>query len=501
MKRVTRREFLGDTAIAAAAASVLGSVSAPKRVRAQGRQLGPNETLGVMIVGCGSRGGNHASEYLADSRTRVLCVCDPDPAASAHIADSIEDQTGVRPAEIRDMREGLDDKNIDIVSCAAANHWHALCGVWAMQAGKDAYIEKPICHNIHEGQALVAAAEKYGRCCQVGSQCRSNPAIQEAFAYAAEGKLGEINLVRGLCYNRRRAIGPRGAYPIPDGVDYHLWSGPAPIVGPVTRPRFHYCWHWQRLYGNGDIGNQGPHQTDIARTFLGETEFPSSVIAYGGRLGYEIEENDPAYVDAGDTANTEIAIYNYRDGRTLVFETRGLETDPLMEASVGVIAYGSEGYMVQLRYGLVVVLDRDGNETARFEGGADSYHFGNFIDCVIAGTPEKLNADARVGHLAAGLSHLANISYYLGEENRVSPAEAERIISEVPGRDDNAATFRRTLDHLTANGVDLEKTPISMGEALTFDPDKEVFVGSDAANAMLTREYRGEFAVPNPEEV
>ena len=172
-----------------------------------------------------------------------------------------------------------------------------------------------------------------------------------------------------------------------------------------------------------------------------------------------------------------------------------------MEATVGVIAYGSEGYMVQLRYGLAVVFDPDGNETARFEGGADSHHFRNFIDCVINGTPEKLNADARVGHLAAGLSHLANISYYLGEEYRVSPAEAERIISEVPGRDDNVATLRRTLDHLTANGVDLEKTPISMGAALAFDPDREVFTDNGAANAMLTREYRGEFVVPNPEEV
>ena len=502
MSKISRRTFLSDTFLAAAAMSAFGTVSMPKKARAQGRPLGPNETLGVMVVGCGGRGmGSHIPEFLEDSRTNILYVCDPDPAHAAQAADLIEQKTQVRPKIVADMREALDDKNLDVVSCAAANHWHALTGVWAMQAGKDVYLEKPICHNVHEGQALIAAAKKYGRCCQVGSQCRSNPAVKDAFRYAAEGKLGEIKLTRGLCYKRRKSIGPLGAYPVPEGIDYNLWSGPAPVVDPVTRPNFHYDWHWQRLYGNGDLGNQGPHQTDIARTFLGVTEFPCSVISYGGRLGYQAERRDDSYVDAGDTANTEVSIYNYRDGRTLVFETRGLETDPLKEVGVGVIAYGSEGYMVQTSYGFVIVFDRDGLEVTRFGGGDDTYHFSNFLDCVVDGTPEKLNADARAGHLSAGLSHLGNISYYLGEKNYVSPEEAERIVSAVPGNDDNAATLRRTLDHLTNNGVDLEKTPLSMGVALEFDPDKEVFVGNSEANAMLTREYRGEFVVPNPEDV
>ncbi|MBO7725809.1 MAG: Gfo/Idh/MocA family oxidoreductase [Thermoguttaceae bacterium] len=502
MKRTSRREFLSDSILAAATMSVLGSAMTGSKARAQGRPLGPNETLGVMVVGCGGRGtGSHIPEFLEDPRTKILYVCDPDQAQAARAADMIEEEQKSRPKIVADMRDALDDKSLDIVSCATTNHWHALTGIWAMQAGKDAYLEKPICHNVHEGQALIAAAKKYGRCCQVGSQCRSNPAVQEAFRYAADGKLGEIKLTRGLCYKRRRSIGPLGAYPVPEGIDYNLWSGPAPIVDPVTRPNFHYDWHWQRLYGNGDLGNQGPHQTDIARTFLGVTEFPSSVIAYGGRLGYQTERQDDNYVDAGDTANTEVSIYNYRNGKTLVFETRGLETDPLMGVGVGVIAYGSEGYMIQSSYGFVAVFDPDGNEVTRFTGGDDSYHFCNFIDCVINGTPEKLNADARAGHLSAGLSHLGNISYYLGEKNYVSPAEAEKIAADIPGNDDNVATLRRTLEHLTNNGVNLEKTPLSMGVSLKFDPDKEVFVDNDAANAMLTREYRGEFVVPNPDEV
>ena len=501
MAKLTRRAFLSDTFLAAAALSAFASASKPLRTYAQDRQPGPNEKLGVMIFGCGGRGSDHVIEYLNDERVQISSVCDPDPGRASRLADIIQERTQVRPKEVRDMREALDDQNLDIVSCASPNHWHALCGVWAMQAGKDVYIEKPICHNVFEGQALIAAAKKYGRCCQVGSQCRSNPAIQEAFQYAAEGNLGEIKLTRGLCYKRRRSIGALGAYPIPEGVDYDLWSGPAPIVDPMTRPNFHYDWHWQRLYGNGDLGNQGPHQTDIARSFLGETEFPSSVISYGGRLGYQAERQDNSYVDAGDTANTEVSIFNYRSGKTLVFETRGLETDPLKEASVGVIVYADGGYMLQLSYGFVAVFDNEGNAIRQFSGGDDFLHFRNFIDCVADRTPEKLNADARIGLLSAGLSHLGNISYYLGEKNFVSPEEAEKIAADLPGNDDNVATLGRTLDHLRANGVDLAKTPLSMGAELRFDPEKEVFIGSDEANRMLTREYREGYAVPAPEQV
>ncbi|MCF0233881.1 MAG: Gfo/Idh/MocA family oxidoreductase, partial [Thermoguttaceae bacterium] len=374
---------------------------------------------------------------------------------------------------------------------------------WAMQAGKHVYLEKPICHNLHEGKALIAAAKKYGRMCQVGSQYRSHPALIEAFEFAKSGGIGEIKLTRGLCYKRRKSIGALGQYKVPESVDYNLWSGPAPIVDPPTRPNFHYDWHWQRIYGNGDLGNQGPHQTDIARTFLGVSEFPTSVVSYGGRLGYQAERKDDNYVDAGDTANTEVSIYNYADGKTLVFETRGLETEDMRGAMIGVVAYGSEGYLVQVQTnpGYCVAYDLDGKVIKQFDGGADKYHFKNFVDCVLADDYSSLNADARCGYLAAGLSHVGNISYYLGEDNKVSVAEARKIVADVPGVDDNVDAFDRTIAHLEKNGVDLAKYPISMGRALKIDPKTESFVDDAEAKAMETREYRGEFVVPAAADV
>ncbi len=493
MTKISRRDFVTGVSVGAVAFGVhCGSgYSAEKK-------QSPNEQLGVMVMGCGGRGrSSHLKQFLDDPRTKVLYVCDPDTVCLEAAAAMVEKVQGSKPKMVRDMREALKDPALDIVSCASSNHWHALCGVWAMQAGKHAYIEKPICHNIHEGKALVAAAKKYDRLCQVGSQCRSNPAVKEAFDFIAKGGIGEIKLVRGLCYNRRKSIGPKGAYEWPKTLDYNLWSGPAPMVDPVTRPQFHYDWHWQRLFGNGDMGNQGPHQTDMARTVLGVDEFPTSVITYGGRLGYPEERNDPAYIDAGDTANTEVSIFNYAGGKTLIFETRGLATEAYRGAKVGVVAYGSEGYWVQQSYSKTTAYDLKGNVIREFTGGSDHYHFDNFITAVLAHKPEMLAADARCGHLSAGLSHLGNISYYLGEQNKVSPEEAARVLKDVPGLDDNLETLKRTCDHLRSNKVDLAKTPLSLGPMLKFDNKTETFIDNDDAQKAETREYRGEFVVPD----
>lgn len=501
MRSISRRRFIEESIfLSAALAATTNDLWLPKSVRAH-ENAAPNEKLGVAVVGCGGRSGAHISEFLADARVRIVCVSDPDIARAKQAADNIEKKAGYRPKVYVDMREAINDSSVDIVTCATCNHWHALCGVWAMQAGKHAYIEKPICHNIHEGKALIAAAKKYGVMCQVGSQCRSNPAIRDAFAFAQNGGIGEINLTRGLCYKRRKSIGPYGKYNIPKSLDYNLWSGPAQLVDPPTRPNFHYDWHWQRMYGNGDLGNQGPHQTDIARTFLGVTEFPSSVISYGGRLGYQAERKDDSYVDAGDTANTEVSIYNYADGKTLVFETRGLETKDYRGAMIGVVAYGTEGYLVQVNYGLCIAYDLNGKVIKEFKGGSDRYHFDNFITAVVNNDYASLLADAHCGHLSAGLSHVGNISYYLGENNKVSIDEAKKQIASLPGNDDNLDTFNRTIEHLQANGVDLKKYPISMGRALKIDPKTDSFIGDPEASAMETRDYRGEFLVPDADKI
>jgi len=503
MKRFwTRRQFVGTSLGAIASA-----MAVPKLLRAEGA----NEKIGIAIVGVRGRGGEHIDAFLADPRVQILYIVDADEKVGQGRVEQIYKAKNFRPKFIRDFREALDDAAVDAISTATPNHWHALCGVWAMQAGKDAYIEKPICHNIAEGAALVAAAKKYNRICQVGTQCRSNPAIKNAVEFIRSGGIGEVKFARGLCYKRRKSIGPKGDYPIPPEVDFNLWSGPAPYTTPrCTRPSFHYDWHWQRIYGNGDLGNQGPHQTDIARWGLGVDSHPISVISYGGRLGYQAERNDDNYVDAGDTANTEVSIYDYRD-KCIVFETRGLSVDncadeeinTLFESKtgnkIGVIFYGTEGYLVQQTYTRCVVFDKSLKPVKTFGGSGN--HFANFIDACLSRDPKVLNSDAREGHLSAALSHLGNISYYLGENNKVSPEEAKRILADVKSLDDNVATLERTLQHLKDNGVDLKKYPISMGPLLKFDPEREVFPDSPEATALVSREYREPFVCPKADKV
>jgi predicted dehydrogenase len=426
-------------------------------------------------------------------------------------AQKIGAKQGTTPKVYTDMRESFDDPNVDVVTTATPNHWHALCGVWAMQAGKDCYLEKPISHDIQEGAALVAAAKKYGKMCQVGTQCRSHAAIKDAMKFLHDGGIGEVNFARGLCYKRRKSIGSLGDYGVPDGLDFSQWSGPAPYTDPkVTRGKFHYDWHWQRLYGNGDSGNQGPHQTDIARWGLNLNRHPSSVITYGGRLGYKAERNDQSYVDAGDTPNTEVSIFDYGD-KTIVFETRGLDVTNSDDAAInlffqrtkgnviGVLFYGSEGYLVQRSYTDCIAYDKQGKMIKKFSGGGN--HFSNFVDAVVSRNAEELNADAAQGHYSAALAHLGNISYYLGEKNLTSVAEIGKAVEAVKSRDNNAATLGRTVAHLEKNGVDLGTTPLSLGPQLAFDPAAETFPENKDAAAMCTREYREEFTVPAPADV
>jgi predicted dehydrogenase len=501
MSKLTRRHFIGASAGAAVALTATGRV----------RAFSPNEKLSVAVIGTGGRGQDHIGGFLSDSRAEVVAVVDVDEEHANRSADAVEKNQGKRPAIYADLRRVFDDKSIAAISTATPNHWHALCGVWAMQAGKDAYIEKPICHNVAEGAALVAAAKKYGRMCQVGTQCRSTKAVREAMEFLHTGGIGEVNFARGLCYKRRKSIGSLGDYPVPSAVNYELWSGPAPQTNPkASRERFHYDWHWQRMYGNGDLGNQGPHQTDIARWGLDIDSHPSKIISYGGRLGYQAEREDPSYIDAGDTANTEVSIYDYGN-KCIVFETRGLSvkdsSDEMINKmfggdggnQVGVIFHGSDGYLVQRSYENCVAFDKDMNVIKEFKGGGD--HYGNFINACLSRDESKLHASAREGHLSAGISHLGNVSYYLGEKNKVTAAELEAELAKVKSLDDNKATLERTVKHLTDNGVDLEKYPMSLGASLEFDPVKEVFTNRPEANFLLGREYQAGFECPSADSV
>ncbi len=515
MPRQSRRNFLGTSL--AATAAVTG---ATRVVAGPFHSQQDSQTIRIAVIGAGGRGGSHVSEWLRQANCEIAAIVDVDEAHAGNKVGQIEKyykEKGLKvpPVKaVRDLREVLDDDSINAVSIATPNHWHALGGIWAMQAGKDAYIEKPVCHNIVEGSALIAAARKLGRICQVGTQCRSSKAVQDAIAFMNSGGIGDVRFARGLCYKRRAAIGPLGDYPVPDTVDFDLWSGPATITNPrLTRPRFHYDWHWQRHYGNGDLGNQGPHQTDIARWGLGIDSHPTSVVSYGGRLGYQAEKGDPNYVDAGDTANTEVSIYDYGD-KCIVFETRGLSVKDSHDDEVnrlfgrkkgqggnviGVIFYGSEGYLVQRTYSHCTAYDKQMNVIKDFRGGGD--HFGNFLQGCRSRDHKQLNADVREGHLSAGISHLGNISYYLGENEKRSVEQIRGVVSEIRSLDDNGATLDRTVQHLEQNGVDLSKYPMSLGPRLDFDPEKEVFPNSPEATALLTREYREGFVCPRAEDI
>ena len=389
MTHLTRRQFLEDSLLAAAVAAAFpvadalaAETTSKKKPAKKARDL-----LQVAIVGVHGRGSDHIGEYLDNPEAEIAYIVDVDEKVGQRRANDVGKRQGKTPKFVRDLRKALDDKSVQAVSIATPNHWHALCAIWSMQAGKDVYVEKPVSHNVSEGRRLVQVARKLERVCQAGTQCRSEKGTIDAINYVKAGKIGDVKLARGLCYKRRKSIGPKGHYEVPPEVDYNLWAGPARML-PVTRPQFHYDWHWQREWGNGDMGNQGPHQMDIARWGLGLDRLADRVITYGGRLGYE---------DAGDVANTEVALCEFGD-KTLVFEVRGLVTDPLRGAGVGVIFYGSEGYVVLTSYDKGAAFDPQGNLVTKFQGGGD--HFGNFIAAVKAHDPKRLHADVLEGHLS-----------------------------------------------------------------------------------------------------
>jgi predicted dehydrogenase len=482
----TRRQFFEDSMFAAAAA-VAASAAGPLGA-AEEQSTSPNEKLSVALVGVNGRGRSHRDAFLARQDAEVTHVCDVDLAVGQREAERIAERQSRKPAMVQDIRRLLEDSTIDIVTIATPNHWHALAAIWAMQAGKDVYLEKPVSHNVLEGRILVDVARNTGRICQTGTQCRSNPGMRAAMEFVQQGGIGNVSVARGLCYKRRPSIGPRGQYEPPQSVNYDLWLGPAPLEA-VTRPQFHYDWHWQNAYGNGDLGNQGIHQMDLARWGLGVHQLSNAVICYGGRFGYE---------DAGETANTQVVIHDYGD-KALVFEVRGLRTDRYRGAGVGVIFEGSEGYLVMSSYSDGAAFDLEGTSIQEFRGGGDHHHYANFIDAVRSRNAEDLNADILEGHLSSALCHLGNISYRLGET--VSTNEALERLESLGSTENVKATLERTVEHLTANHVDLGATPFRLGALLKLDPMAETFVEHADANRLLTREYRPPFVVPSRAQV
>ena len=469
--------------LASAGALALTRSGTARAEQDQAQTKSANERLSVAVVGVRGQGNGHLNAYASRQDTEVVYVCDADKDVGMTRVEEIAKIQAHAPKYVQDLRRVFDDPNVDVVSTATPNHWHSLVSIWAMQAGKDVYVEKPVSHNVSEGRRMVQVARKLGRICQTGTQCRSMGGTLQAIDYVKAGKIGEVKLARGLCYKDRKSIGPKGEYSPPPGVDYNLWSGPAPLK-PLTRPNLHYDWHWMWDYGNGDLGNQGIHQMDIARWGLGVNTVSHRVLSFGGRLGYE---------DAGETANTQVIYHDYGP-KTLVFEVRGLPTDALKGAKVGVIFEGSDGYVVLSSYDSGAAFDPKGNMVAAFQGTGD--HFGNFLDAVRSRRHEDLHADIEQGHLSSALCHLGNISYRLGDKIPLPEVRAR-----LDQGDEYQATLARITEHLASNQVALDGLQIQFGQHLELDPANERFVNNAQADLMLTREYRAPFVVPRADQV
>ncbi len=482
MNSLTRRQFLEDSILAAAAAAATASIPA-RAVAADSRAVSANDKITVAILGCGVRGKQHAGELARLADCEIGYVCDPDRERAAELAADLVAKNRPRPNAIQDLRVALDDKSIAAVFIATPNHWHALAAIWAIQAGKDVYVEKPVSHNVSEGRRIVQVARKLGRICQGGTQNRSNGALAEAIQYIHEGKLGEVKLARSIVYGRRDSIGGPGRYEIPASVDYDLFAGPAPMA-PLTRPKFHYDWHWFWNTGNGELGNNNIHSLDICRWGLGVTGLGRAVISYGGRLGY---------TDAAETPNTQVCVFDF-GGKTIVAETRGLKTEPFNpNFKSGWIFKGTQGIIADTS-----LFDLDGKLVRTFPGKSES-HFANFLSAVRSRKVSDLHADILEGHQSTALCHVGNISWRLGHP--ASPAEIRKELSLLKVHDDVLETFERTRKHLAENSVDLERSRLTLGRALRLDSEEEKFLDNSSANALLTREYRKPFVVPAEKKV
>jgi len=494
MKTTSRRIFLKQSALAAASVSF--------SARSWASVAGANNTIRAAVVGFGGRGKDHISGYngLASAGVRVVALCDVDRKILAAGADGFAKKN--QPVETYvDIRKLLERHDVDVISIATPNHWHALAAIWSIQAGKDVYVEKPVCHNVWEGGKLVEAARQHRKIVQAGTQSRSSHAIREAVEWVQDGNFGAIRVARGLCYKPRASIGKvSGPQTVPAEIDYDLWCGPAPKT-KLERTKLHYDWHWVWATGNGDLGNQGIHQMDIARWFLGETTLSPKVWSVGGRLGY---------VDDGETPNTQIVYHGY-ERAPLIFEVRGLPRSkdrrngdkgwgsgdmdryPSDEkdrgGSVCVVIECEGGTVLVPNYSGAIAYDTKGVEIKRWSGAKN--HYENFINAVRSRKHTDLNGDIQEGFLSSSLCHTGNISYLLGANKH--PGE---ILEQIKGEPSASATFERMRDHLEANGIDFNTDRLTLGPILQMNPRTEKFIDNPEANALLTRKYRKPFVVP-----
>ena len=490
MPLYSRRSFLKTSAAA--------GVGAALSARSWGQVPGANSAIRLAVIGCDfphGRGQDPVKGFGQIKGVRVAAICDIDTANLESTSAALQKKG--RPVQTHvDFRELLARSDIDAVSIATPNHWHSLIAILALQAGKDVYVEKPISHNVWEGRQVVNAAAKSSRVIQAGTQCRSG-GIADGVAWVRAGNFGKILVSRGLCYKKRATIGlTEGPQPVPKTVNYDLWLGPAPMTA-LRRQRLHYDWHWIWATGNGDLGNQGIHQMDIARWFLGEPGLAPHTLSVGGRLGY---------VDDGETPNSQIVVHDYA-AAPLVFEVRGLpagsgasEMDKYPEtngASVGVIVHCEGGTVIVPSYTKALMYDRSGKLIKSFESSGSmpdvaTSHMANFIDVVRSRKKSDLHGPIEEGHPSSALCHTGNISYRLGRMQATG-----ELREKIKGNAAMNEAFGRMSEHLARNGVLLDKTPATLGMPLVMDPATERFPDNAEANALLTRNYRAPYVVPD----
>jgi predicted dehydrogenase len=477
MHKTTRRSFLKQAA--AAAVFPLVTIAGTK---ASGRVLGANDVIRVGVAGIHGQGNAHIDQYLGLKGAQVTYLIDPDRSLFESRGKKIREKGNNEPTCVQDIRRALDDKELDAISIAAPNHWHSLITIWACQAGKDVYVEKPLSHNVTEGRRCIQAARMHERLVQHGTQQRSSESRANEIAAVQSGRYGKLLVSKGYCCKSRWSIGRKEKATPPEDLAFDLWLGPAPEQ-PYHGNLVHYNWHWFWDFGNGDIGNQGVHELDVARWAIKGATLPSKVWSLGGRFAYD---------DQGQTPNTQMAVYEYGDV-LLVFEVRGLvEKNKEFPFKVLNEYYTDEGMITGGKF-----YSRKGGDPeklAKFEvkvapGGA----WGSFLNAIRSRKVEDLNADVEHGHYSSALCHLANISYRLGESvpfngKAKSLGDNKEVVH----------TFENLQENLTGVGVKLEETKYQLGRVLTFDAKREQFVGDNVekANAMLTRNYRKPFVVP-----
>lgn len=439
MESNSRRNFLKTAAAGAVMAAVPGTISAsaiPEPVIIPPEAKGANDRIRVAVLGINGRGKNHIEEIMdlsGKANVEVAALCDPDMNILQNRASEFEKKYGKKVAIQQDFRKTYEDKTIDAVALATPNHWHALQTIWACQAGKDVYVEKPGTHNVLEGRKMIEAAYKYNRIVQHGVQLRSSVAIREAIQHLEEGLIGRVYMARGLVFRWRPDIGDHGISPVPAGLDYDMWCGPAPMR-PFSKNLVHYNWHWHWNYGNGDVGNQGIHETDLCMWGLGVNSLPERITSMGGKFLWD---------DCKEVPEVQTSIYHYpKEKKIIQFEVRNWCTNLEDGAGVGNIFYGDKGYLVVKGYGTYETYLGEKREKgpSRSEGGELALHFQNWFDAIRARDMSIQNGPVQTAHLSSALAHLGNISYRLGKQLQFDPV-AERFYGD--GESDGNAMLSR----------------------------------------------------------